>query len=78
MPVAANVAAGAADAEIDGLLAVRRIAEAADGAGVDAGQAAVPEDVVLLGVALAEGELDLAAVDEVELLLAVVVVGPLA
>ncbi len=73
--VAADVAIRAADAQVDGLLGVRGVAEAPDGRGVDASEPAGAEHVVLLGVALAEGELDLAAVDQVELLLAVVEVG---
>src|SRR4051812_1063061 len=64
-----HIAVFAADDYVDGLVGVAEVPHFAGGGGVDPGEAAGAE---ALGRAVAEGELDFAAVDEVELLLLVV------
>ena len=70
LAVAADVAALGADDDVDGVLGPA-VADQAHGRGVDAGDPARPE---LERAAVAELDLDPPAVQEVELLLAVVVV----
>ena len=68
LAVAPDVAAGPADAEVDGLVALRRVPERAHRGRVYPREAAGPERVLVA----VELELDLPADDEVELLLALV------
>ncbi len=73
MSVPADVAVRAADAQVDRVFGVARVAQHPDGVGVDAGESTGTEQ---LARAVAELELDLPGMDEVELLLALVVVAP--
>ena len=72
--VAPDIAAGAPDADVDGVGVGRLVAQRADRRGVDAHEVAGPERELVV----AQRERDPARVDEVELLLALVEVAPAA